>query len=132
MQSRRRGFTILELLVVIVVVGILATLAVSRYINVKDNGLVSAATYDLDAVRKFLAYYSTDYSGFPLAAATYDDLKNQLVDPKGQPYGRMPISYTYNFVSYSVDADGNYSIVIQVNDHRRTLLKATPEGIHRI
>jgi prepilin-type N-terminal cleavage/methylation domain-containing protein len=129
--SRPRGFMILELLIVIVVIGILASMAVSRFIETKDNGMVAAAQYDLDCLRKFLAYYSTDHGGFPPAAATYEDLKSQMVDLQGNPYGRLPLSNTYEWMTYALDDAGNYIVRIQVADHRHTVLVATPEGIHR-
>jgi prepilin-type N-terminal cleavage/methylation domain-containing protein len=129
--KRRRGFTELELLIVIVMIGILASLAVVRFIEVRDKGLVAAAQFDLDCVRKFLAYYSTDYSSFPAAAASYDALKNQMVDPTGQPYGRLPVSNTYTWLSYNLDGSGQYIIRVQVTDHPHTVLIATPDGIRR-
>ena len=121
---------ILELVIVIVVIGILASLAVDRYLRVRDKGLVAAATFDLDCVRKFLAYYSTDYSGFPASAATYDDLKNQMVDPQGLSYGRLPFSNTYTWLTYALDSNGQYIVRIQVTDRNRTVLRATPDGVH--
>lgn len=130
-QTANRGFTIFELLIVIVVVGILASLAVVRYINLQDKGLVAAATFDLDLVRKMLAYYATDYSTFPDAVANYDDLKSQMIDPEGRPYGWMPVSNTYSWLSYALDLNGNYLIRIQVSDRQHTVLAATPEGIER-
>ncbi len=127
--KRTRGFTTLEILIVIVIIAILASLTVVRYVNVRDKGRVAAATYDLDSVRKFLAYYSTDYSGFPAAAATYDDLKSQMVDPQGRTYGRLPLSNSFAWLSYTLDEEGNYVVRIQVADHNRTILIATPDGI---
>jgi prepilin-type N-terminal cleavage/methylation domain-containing protein len=127
----QRGFTLMELLVVVVIIGILATFAVSRYINVKDKGLVAAATYDLDLTRKVLAYYSVDHSAFPAAISSYDDLKSQMVDLNGNPYGKMPISYTFTWVSYALDPNGDYVIRIMAPDHDRTVLVATPEAIWR-
>ena len=125
-----RGFTILELLIVIVLIGILASLAVDRYIHVRDKGLVAAAIFDLDGLRKFLAYYSTDYGGFPATAASYDDLKNQMYDPRGHTYGTLPVSNTYTWLSYALDSNGQYVVRVQVSDHNRTVLTATPEGVH--
>ncbi|HEY3294475.1 MAG TPA: prepilin-type N-terminal cleavage/methylation domain-containing protein [bacterium] len=129
-RKRERGFMILELLIVIVIIAILASLTVVRYLNVRDKSRIAAATYDLDCVRKFLAYYSTDYDGFPPAAATYDDLKNQMVDPRGNPYGRLPLSNTYTWISYALNPDGTYRVRIQVVDRNHTVLVATPDGVH--
>lgn len=130
-RNRRRGFTLLELMIVVVMVAILASLAIARYMNLQDKGQVAAATYDLDLVRKILAYYATDYSTYPAAAASYEDLKSQMVDPEGRPYGWLPLSYTYTWLSYGLDLNGDYSIRIQVSDRQHTVLVATPEGIER-
>jgi prepilin-type N-terminal cleavage/methylation domain-containing protein len=126
-----RGFTLIELLVVVLVIAVLASMAVVRFYAMRDKSIVAAATFDLDLVRKMLAYYSVDYSGYPQAAATYDDLKNQMVDPKGNLYGRLPVSNTYTWFSYSLDANNNFVLRVQVADRNRTVLIATPDGVVR-
>jgi type II secretory pathway pseudopilin PulG len=118
-------------MIVIMIIGILVALSVSRFIEVKDHSLVAAASYDLDGVRKFLAYYSTDYGVFPAAAANYDDLKQQMMDPHGRPYGALPLSNTYTWLSYNLDAQGEYVLRVQVQDHMHTRLIATPDGVRR-
>lgn len=130
-SKRRRGFTLVELLVVIMVIGILVTLAVSRYINVRDNGLVSAAIYDLDLVRKLLAYYSVDYDMYPETVSSYDDLQSQLVDRNGKSLGELPYSNTFTWLSYALDANGHYIIRIQATDNHQTVIVGTPDAIHR-
>jgi prepilin-type N-terminal cleavage/methylation domain-containing protein len=130
MNTRQNcGFTTLEILIVIVIIAILATFAVTRYIEVKDKGTVAAAMYDLDLVRKMLAYYSTDHGGFPESVPTYSDLKDQLVDPNGRTYGDLPAPYTFDWISYSLDTSDNYVIRVQVTDRHRTVLEATPNAV---
>ena len=46
-MSRRRGFTFIEVLVVMIVMSILATIAVLKYIDLKHRALSSSATADL-------------------------------------------------------------------------------------
>lgn len=47
MSARRRGFTILELLVVVLVIGILAGLAIAKFGNTKDKAKLSSIKSDL-------------------------------------------------------------------------------------
>ena len=126
-----RGFTLIELLVVVLIIAVLATMAVTRFYAMRDKSLVAAATFDLDLVRKMLAYYSVDYSSYPPSAADYDDLKTQMVDPTGNSYGRLPVSNTYAWVSYSLDANDNFVLRVQVSDRNRTILIATPDRVVR-
>ena len=58
-MRRRRGFTFIELMVVVLVLSILATLAILKYMDLKHRALSSSATADLQAVR--LAAYSAWY-----------------------------------------------------------------------
>ncbi len=131
LRRSRRGFTLVELLVVIMVIGILASLAVARYANFRDKSHVAAATYDLDLVRKLLAYYEVDWNSYPPAAASYQDLQDQLVDSDGNLYGKLPLSNTFEFVSYGVDVDGSFIVRVRAADNGGTILLATPETIIR-
>ncbi len=130
MRPKQRGFTMAELLIVIVIVAILTSMSVVRYINLRDKSRVAAATYDLDLVRKLLAYYATDYSRYPGAATTYNELQDQLIDPTGQIYGKCPISHTFDWFSYSLDSDSNYVMRVRVQDRNQTILVATPDRIY--
>lgn len=59
MKRGRRGFTLIELLIVFLVLGILASLAVLKYIDLKHRAMSAAAVSDLEAIR--LAAYSSWY-----------------------------------------------------------------------
>ena len=125
------GFTLIELLVVMMLIGILASLAIGRYFRVRDKSCVAAASYDLDTVRKLLAYYSVDWSTYPPSAASYQDLTDQLVGPDGCPYGTTPHGSTYQFVSYALAANNDYVLRVRAMDNGGTILRATPETIIR-
>src|SRR3954468_7466333 len=59
MTSQKNGFTIVELLLVVIIVGILATIAIPRFADSKDKAYVAQMKSDL----RNLATYEEQYAG---------------------------------------------------------------------
>ena len=57
----RRGFTFVEILIVMIVISILAGIMVMRYIELKHRALTAQATSDMETVRlaAFTKFYDT-------------------------------------------------------------------------
>ncbi len=75
-QKNRKGFTILELLVVVAIIAILAVIAVPQFMNAIDKARVSAQIADLVSLEKALTMYRIDMSTMPAAE---DDLAAALI-----------------------------------------------------
>jgi prepilin-type N-terminal cleavage/methylation domain-containing protein len=61
----RGGFTIIELLIVIVVIAILAAIVILAYSGIRQRAIVSSMSNDLDTVAKNLKLYQVDNAGYP-------------------------------------------------------------------
>lgn len=69
-HCKRDAFTLVELVVVVLILGIIATVAVPRVVRSATNASESALKQDLASVRSAIELYSSDHSGtFPGAAA---------------------------------------------------------------
>lgn len=66
----QKGFTIVELLIVIVIIGILAAIVIVSYNGIQSRARAAAATADLENVYKKLILYQFDNSAFPTDLAT--------------------------------------------------------------
>jgi len=60
-----KGFTLIELMIVIVIVGILAGVAMPRFMGAKDKSKIEVCDADLNTIRKALAFFEIDHSGYP-------------------------------------------------------------------
>ena len=70
MISRRtasglRGFTIIELVVVMAVLGLLLSLAVPRYLQSLERGKVQAQEYNMAQIRKAIDQHYADRAAYP-------------------------------------------------------------------
>lgn len=69
MRRSAGGFTIVELLIVIVVIAILATISVVAYNGVRDRAQYTKALSDLTVINKAISTYKAQYDTYPVASA---------------------------------------------------------------
>ena len=77
-----RGFTLVEIMVVVVILGILAALIVPRVIGRTDEARAAAAKQDVAAIMQALKLYRLDNGRYP---TTEQGLAALVSRPQGQP-----------------------------------------------
>lgn len=80
-HKRQQGFTLLELLVVISLLGIISTIAIVSYENVQDESMVDVTKFEMQELKKALLRFRVDNRAFP--CGVYTD-NNPLV--QARPY----------------------------------------------
>lgn len=81
MAEKQTGFTIVELLVVIVVIGILAAIVIIAYNGVSHNAVVASLEGDLTNSRKALLLDQVNNGGFPATVAAAQNGAGLPVSP---------------------------------------------------
>ncbi len=65
MDSTRRGFTIVELLIVIVVIAVLATISIVAYNGIQDRSISARRLNDMTTIAKALEMYKAQKGYYP-------------------------------------------------------------------
>jgi prepilin-type N-terminal cleavage/methylation domain-containing protein len=80
-----RGFTILELLVVVAIIGLLMSIAIPAYTEYKNMAKISRAKSEIRGILSQIAFYQTDKINLP---PQLSDLPSGIAvkDPWGNPY----------------------------------------------
>lgn len=85
--ATKRGFTLLELLVVILIIGLLTGIVAPRFMGQVSRSEVTTARAQLDALDKALQSYRIDTGRFPNAA---QGLKALVSQPSDEPRWHGP------------------------------------------
>ena len=118
-----RGFTLIEIMVVVVIIGLLATLIVPNVIGQGDAARVTAAQIDIRAIGNALDLYRLNNSHYPSTEQGLEALVNKPAGfPEPRSWGPEPylkklptdpwgtefvyINNGFNYELYSFGADG--------------------------
>jgi type II secretion system protein G len=71
MKKQDKGFTLVELLIVIVILGILATVTVFAVTGITGRGKETACKADRKTLATALESYAADTGGYPTSATTW-------------------------------------------------------------
>jgi general secretion pathway protein G len=84
-HRRQRGFTMIEIMVVVVILGVLAALVVPQIMSRPDQAKVTAAQSDIKAIVMALDIYKLDNHNYP---ANQQGLQALVSKPSGTPPAR--------------------------------------------
>ncbi len=82
LRRKQSGFTLIEIMVVVVILGILAALVVPQVMNRPDQAKVTVAKGDIKAIGAALDMYKLDNFAYP---STQQGLEALVKKPSGNP-----------------------------------------------
>ena len=128
----RRGFTFVEMLTVLVVLGILAGLAVLKYIDLTNEAIAARAGTEVHAVRLAALNYFAERETFPPDAAEAQ-VPPAMVPllPTGMEFSHQRYTLDWDFVP-GANGGGRASVTVRTQNARqmqtfaRRLAKGSP------
>lgn len=86
-KRHSRGFTLIEVMVVVAILGILAAIVVPKIMGRPDDARIVAAKQDIGTIMQSLKLYRLDNASYP---STEQGLQALLVKPASQP---LPLNW---------------------------------------
>ncbi len=114
-HSAQRGFTLIEIMVVVVIMGILAALVVPKLMGRADDARIAAAKQDISTIMQAMKLYKLDNQRYP---TTEQGLAALTIKPSSGPAAngwkaggyldklpKDPWGYQYQFLSPGIKGD---------------------------
>jgi len=79
-STKQQGFTLIEIIVVVVIIGILATFVAPKFLGRTDDARITKARNDIQALESALELYKLDNYTYPTTDQGLDALINQPAD----------------------------------------------------
>ena len=130
--AMRAGFTLIEILVAVAIIGILGTVAIVNIQSSMDGAKVTAATESVDNISKSIVTYNIKYRKYPSdikdlikedsdGLAVLDGGEGVLEDPWGNEYRMEKKGKKY--VIISAGPDGEFSTDDDIRSDKKSKAK---------
>ncbi len=110
-NTGQRGFTLIEIMVVVVIIGMLATMILPRVLGRLDQSQQIAAKADINQLSTALKFYKLDHAKYPSSSDGLEALLSGARDGKGyldgdsvptDPWGNK---YLYQYPGQNMEFD---------------------------
>lgn len=109
--KKQKGFTLIEIMIVVVIIGILASIIMPKIMDKPGQARLQKAKHDIQTISSSLNLYKLDKFNYPdtdegLDALIGNYLDKKPMDPWGREYYYLSPGQKSAFDLYSYGADG--------------------------
>lgn len=107
--NKEEGFTLVELLVVILIIGILTAIAVPSFLNQRQQALDDSVQSDLKSVANAVDRWKMNHPKNPITEAVINDQKSKVKISEGNSLTVVSTSSTAGYILCGKNPDGKVS-----------------------